>query len=297
MASGRTEKLILLQADGVQKCWEKAVHELNLTPDEGACIAVLHTCARHGLADLATDTIRVLRSIGVEWQEYHFAPLLEAFSSAGKLKEAFGTLHLLRRNGIVPRPETVQPISNLLKNDIDRVDRTWKILDELRDEGHSIDAAAINAIIDASITLGDLQRAIGAYKTFNDYASRQDIETYNLLLRGCIDAKHRELGDKLLLDLKQAGIRPNALTYERIILLCLTQPTYEDAFFYLEEMKAQKFLPPLRVYEAIIRTCVVAGDSRYALALTELGQCGYTLSQDLRRYVATHKPPSQDDIL
>jgi len=297
VASGRTEKLILLQADGVQKCWEKAVHELNLTPDEGACIAVLHTCARHGLADLATDTIRVLRSIGVEWQEYHFAPLLEAFSSAGKLKEAFGTLHLLRRNGIVPRPETVQPISNLLKNDIDRVDRTWKILDELRDEGHSIDAAAINAIIDASITLGDLQRAIGAYKTFNDYASRPDIETYNLLLRGCIDAKHRELGDKLLLDLKQAGIRPNALTYERIILLCLTQPTYEDAFFYLEEMKAQKFLPPLRVYEAIIRTCVVAGDSRYALALTELGQCGYTLSQDLRRYVATHKPPSQDDIL
>ncbi|KAL4073938.1 hypothetical protein J3A83DRAFT_4091558, partial [Scleroderma citrinum] len=286
----------LLYADGVQKCWEKCIHELTLTPDEGACIAVLHTCARHGLADLATDAIRVLRSIGVEWHEHHFAPLLEAFASAGKVKEAFGTLHLLRNNGIVPRPETVQPISDLLKSDVDTIDGIWKVLDELRDEGHTIDAAAINAIIDASIALGDLQRAIGAYKTFQDYGSKPDIETFNLLLRGCIGASHRELGDKLLLDLKQAGIRPNALTYERIIILCLTQSAYEDAFFYLEEMKAQKFLPPLRVYEAIIRTCVAAGDSRYALALTELGQCGYSLSQDLRRYVATHKPSSQDEM-
>lgn len=281
----------------MQKCWEKSVQELNLTPDEGACIAVLHTCARHGLADIATDTIRVLRSIGAEWKEYHFAPLLEAFSRAGKLKEAFGTLHLLRSNGIAPRPETVQPIADLLRNSVDAVDGTWKVLDELRDEGHSIDAAAINVIIDASIALGELQRAMGAYKRFNDYASNPDIETFNLLLLGCINASHRELGDKLLLDLKQAKLRPNALTYERTILLCLTQPTYEDAFFYLEEMKAQKFLPPLRVYEAIIRTCVTAGDSRYALALTELGQCGYSLSQNLRRYIAIHKPSSQDDIL
>ncbi|KAI6021419.1 hypothetical protein BKA83DRAFT_4464145 [Pisolithus microcarpus] len=244
-----------LYADGVQKCWEKAIHEMNLTPDEGTCISVLHACARHGLADLATDVIRVLRSIGVDWQEHHFAPLLEAFSRVGKLKEAFGTLHLLRSNGIVPLPETTQPITDILRRDLDAVDGVWKILDELRDEGHIIDAAAINTIIEASIALGDLQRA-------------------------------------LLLDLKQANVRPNALTYERTILLCLTQPTYEDAFFYLEEMKAQKIVPPLRVYEAIVRTCVAAGDSRYALALAELEQCGYSLSKDLQRYVATNRSSS-----
>ncbi|KAI6134511.1 hypothetical protein EV401DRAFT_1905625 [Pisolithus croceorrhizus] len=278
-----------LYADGVQKCWEKAIHDMNLTPDEGTCIAVLHTCARHGLPDLATDVIRVLRSIGVDWQEYHFAPLLEAFSRVGKLKEAFGTLHLLRSNGIVPLPETTQPITDILKRDLDAVDGVWKILDELRDEGHTIDAAAVNTIIEASVALGDLQRAVGAYKAIREYTSKPDVETFNHLLQGCINAEHRELGDKLLLDLKQANVRPNALTYERTILLCLTQPTYEDAFFYLEEMKAQKIVPPLRVYEAIVRTCVAAGDSRYALALAELEQCGYSLSKDLQRHVATNR--------
>ncbi|KAI6157784.1 hypothetical protein BKA82DRAFT_4061395 [Pisolithus tinctorius] len=282
----------LFYADGVQKCWEKAIHEMNLTPDEGTCIAVLHTCARHGLADLATDVIRVLRSIGVDWQEHHFAPLLEAFARVGKLKEAFGTLHLLRSNGIVPLPETTQPITDILKGDVDAVDGVWKILDELRDEGHTIDAAAINTVIEASIALGDLQRAVGAYKAFREYASKPDVETFNHLLQGCINTCHRELGDKLLLDLKQANVRPNALTYERTILLCLTQPTYEDAFFYLEEMKAQKIVPPLRVYDAIIRTCVVAGDSRYSLALAELEQCGYTLSRGLIRFVAANRSSS-----
>jgi pentatricopeptide repeat protein len=205
--------------------------------------------------------------------------------NADKLKDAFGTLDLMRGSGIFPTATTAQPIYDALRKDIDKVDNSWKLLDTLRSEGKTIDSTAINAIIRAAISLSDLQRAVGAYKAFPDYNCIPDIDTFNTLLTGCVAASHRELGDRLLLDLKELGIKPNATTYEQIILLCLTQATYEDAFFYLEEMKAQKFTPPWRVYSAIIRTCVAADDSRYTLALDEMKQCGYTVPRTLQQFI------------
>ncbi|KAG2079233.1 hypothetical protein BDR04DRAFT_1086392 [Suillus decipiens] len=274
-----------LYAEGVQRCWEIVVGDLNITPDEGLCLDVLHTAGRHGLSDIATDVIRVLRILGADWQEHHFAPLVEALCNAGKLKDAIGTLDLMRSSNIFPTAVTAQPIYNFLKQDIDKVDGAWEVLDKLRNEGKMIDRTAINAIIRAAISLSDLQRAVGAYKAFPDYRCVPDIDTFNSLLSGCIIASHRELGDRLLLELKEMGIKPDATTYERIIILCLTQTTYEDAFFYLEEMKAQKFVPPRSVYDAIIRTCIAAGDSRYTLALDELKQCGYTVSYSLQMFI------------
>ncbi|KAH7888710.1 hypothetical protein F5I97DRAFT_740900 [Phlebopus sp. FC_14] len=278
----------MLYAEGVEICWKKVIHGLNLSPDEGACLSVLHTCARHGLADLAIDVKQVLRKIGIEWQEYHFTPLMEAFCRAGRIKDAFNTLNVMRNDGIVPTSKTASSIAELLQKDVDFVDGAWGALDEMRREGKTVETTAINAILHASITLGDLQRAIGAYQSFPDYDCKPDVETFNYLLAGCTAAKRRELGDKLLQDMKQAAVKPNASTYEHVILLCLTCSPYEDAFFYLEELKAQKLVPPLKVYEMIIRTCITAGDSRYTLALTELGQCGYQLSRDLQQFLKEH---------
>ncbi|KAH7919360.1 hypothetical protein BV22DRAFT_865072 [Leucogyrophana mollusca] len=282
-----------LYAEGVQRCWQKLVQELSFIPDEGICQQVLHTAGRHGLPELGTDVIRVLRQLGVSWQEHHFAPLIEAFCKADKLKEAIGTLDIMRSNGIFPVSETTDPIFRILKQDLDRVDSAWDVIRELRKEGKTIDPFAINAIIEAAISLGDLQRAVGAYKAFSEYGSIPNIDTYNLLLSGCIAARHRELGDRLLVELKDASIRPDARTYERIIFLCLTQETYEDAFFYLEEMKAQKFVPPMAVYDAIIRTCIVAGDTRYTLALDEMKQCGYPVRTELQRFIASGGRPGK----
>lgn len=272
------------------------MHALNLTPDEGACLSVLHTCARHGLSDLALDVMQVLRGTGVDpWHEYHFAPLVEALCKDEKLKEALHTLDAMRKKCINPTGETIRPFTEFLQHDVDRVDGIWQVLDQRRREGNTADPLILNSIIQASVILGDLQRAVGAYKAFSDYDCKPNVETFNLLLSGCVVAKHRNLGDKLLLDLKQAAVEPDAKTYEHIILLCLTQPTYDDAFFYLEEMKTLKFVPSATVYAAIIQVCVAARDSRYSIALAEMRQCGYVLSPSLRRILSDHGLLRQQD--
>lgn len=247
---------------------------------------MLHTVARHGLPDLGTDVLRVLKLVGASWKEFHLASMIEALCKANRLKEAFETLHVMRSNHIHPVNETTHPIFNIIKKDVEAIDRTWAMLDELKEEGKGVDITAINVLIQASVFFGDVQRAVGTYKSIPEYGIQPNVDTFNLLLSACISVGHRSLGDHLLGEMKAASIKPDARTYERLIILCLTQPTYEDAFFYLEEMKGHKFLPTLGIYDAVVRKCVSVGDTRYKLALDEMKQCGYGVPASLQDFIA-----------
>jgi len=274
-----------LYPEGVEIAWRRTVRELHMLPDEGCCTDVLYTAGRHGLHTLAMDVLTVLQRLGVSWREYHFAPVVEAFCRSGNIKEAFGVLALMRENDLEPTAETALPIYNHIRTDADKVDEAWDILETMREEGKPASIIALNVIIQASIALGDLQRAVGMYKVFSDLNVLPNIDTYNLLLSGCITVKHRGLGDRLMADLKEHSLKPNALTYERLILLCLTQAVYEDAFYYLEEMKGEGLKPPINIYEAIIRRCVSVGDTRYKLAVDEMTEQGYFVSHRLSGFI------------
>ncbi|KAI0085155.1 hypothetical protein BDY19DRAFT_897240 [Irpex rosettiformis] len=274
-----------LYPDGVVYAWDKVVHAMRIPLDEGCCQAVLHTAGRNGLKDLALEAIRQLKAIGVTWKEHHFAPLVEAFCRAGDIREGFASLSLIRQYGVDPTLETAYPIFQAISQSDEKVDEAWGILEELKNEGRTIDVVAYNSLIQACVAIGDLQRSLGTYKAASDLGVKPDIETFNLLLSACIAAEHRELGDRLLTEMREANIRPNERTYERLIVLCLTQATYEDAFYYLEEMKTVKLKPSQAIYEAIIRKCVFVGDTRYKLAVEEMTENGYEVSKKLQEFI------------
>jgi pentatricopeptide repeat protein len=262
--------------DGVDKCWKIAVNELDIAPNEGVCMSVLNAAARHGFPDLATDVLRVLKHSGVPWKEYHFAALIEAFCHDNKLKQALITLYIMRSNGIPPLPGTLIVIRESIK-DVESLDSAIAIIDEIHNAKVGLDIDALKLIIQAAVFLRDLQRAVGVYKSYPDYGWKPDVTVYNVLLDGCIAAKHRQLGDELLADMKKLKIEANEETYEKIIQLCLTQEVYEDAFFYLEEMKAASFVPPRTVYKALVLKCHSEGDTRMDIALAEMRECGYLI--------------------
>ena len=272
---------------------------MNLTPDEGVCLAVLNAAARHGLTDLATDVLRVLKSGGVEWQEHHFAAVVEAFCSSSQVKEAMITLSIMRNSNIPPNLKTTRPILEAISASTEELDNTWQLIDEIHEERKEVDTAALNVVLQASVLLGDLQRAMGSYKSFSEYGASPDIETFNTLLDASIASKHRQLGDTLLDEMKAAGVLPDGETFEKMIQLCLTQETYEDAFFYLEEMKAASHVPPLRTYVKIIRRCLKEGDPRFKMAVEEMGEIGYAIPDLLKRDIAKYtdgRPKNAEDI-
>jgi pentatricopeptide repeat protein len=273
------------QKEGVLHLWDKITKELKVPPDQGCAVEVLHTAGRHGLPELALDVLRVLKTIDVELQEYHFAPLIEAFCRTNRIKEALSTLTMIRQSNVEPNADTAHFIYETIRVDTHAIDAAWDALESLHADGQKIDITAVNVVIQASVALGDLQRAFGTYKMCTELGLKPTLDTYNFLLSGCIAARNRELGDRLVTELKEARIKPDARTYERLIVLCLSGETYEDAFFYLEEMKAEKLVPPRSVYEAIIQRCMLEKDDRYVLAVEELGECGYTVSEALEESI------------
>lgn len=249
---------------------------------------VMHTAARHGLPELGNEALEVLGKAQVPWSEHHFAPLVEAFCRAQRLRDAFDVLDIMRTSGVPPLAETASPIFSAISTDLDAVDNAFGVLDELRAAGKNIDVTALNVVVQAAVGLGDLQRAVGTYKAAPGLKVSPNVETFNLLLAGCIGAQHRALGDQLLAEMKAADLTPDARTFERLIVLCLTQENYEDAFFYLEEMKAQKHIPAMSIYEAIVRKCASVGDTRYHIAVQEMGECGYAVSPALEAFIKSN---------
>ena len=273
------------QKEGVRHLWAKVTNELKVLPDEGCAVEVLHTAGRHGLPELAMDVLRVLKTIDVELREYHFAPIIEAFCRTNRIKDALSILTLIRENNIEPNSDTAHFIFESIRVNTDAIDAAWDALESLHAEGQTVDITAINVVIQASVALGDLQRAFGLYEMCTELGIKPTLDSYHFLLSGCIAARNRELGNHLITELKEAKIKPDARTYERLIVLCLSGETYEDAFFYLEEMKAENLRPPLSVYEAIIQRCVLDKDERYSIAERELKELGYTVSTALQRVI------------
>ena len=276
----------IIQKEGILHLWPKVTNELKVLPDEGCATEVLHTAGRHGLPELAMDVLRALKAIGADLREYHFAPIIESFCRTNRIKEALSALTLMRQHNIEPNSDTAHPIFEAIRVSTDALDAAWDALSALRSEDQTVDVTAFNVVIQASVALGDLQRAFGIYQMCSELDIKPTLDTYHFLLSSCIAAKHRELGDRLIAEMKEAKIKPDARTYERLIVLCLTGKTYEDAFFYLEEMKAENLYPPLSVYEAIIQRCVLEKDERYAVAMQELQEYGYAVSPELKRVIS-----------
>ena len=255
------------------------------------------------MSALASEVLTLLTEQEIPLGEHHFGPLIEAMCHQAQIKDAFQTIMRMGNVGITPTMETTDPIFKYIIKDAERLEAACNHLEDLQQEVKVLfPVAAFNCVIRASISLGDLQRAMGLYNSFSEFEVKPNVDTYNLLIGGCVATAHRELGDKLLLEMKDARVLPNARTYERLIVLCLTQTNYEDAFFYLEEMKEQKMVPNHSIYESLIRKCVTTGDTRYKLAVEEMQECGYKVTKGLQAFIDTggeseltpiiDKPPS-----
>src|ERR1700730_3510453 len=92
---------------------------LNLLPDEGVCVDVLHAAGRHGLPELASDVLRVLKIMGASWQ---FAALIDAFCHAGQIKDGFLTLSSVRSADLVPIATSTSSSFDIISKDVYALD-------------------------------------------------------------------------------------------------------------------------------------------------------------------------------
>ncbi|EIW67709.1 hypothetical protein TREMEDRAFT_33353, partial [Tremella mesenterica DSM 1558] len=273
-----------LFADGVESAWQRLVHLKKFTPNEGLVLQVLSVAARCGRPALAIEALEILSQCKIRPMEHHLAPLLEAYVNAGQVQDAMSVLSTIRHAGMIPTMRTAQPIVEALPS-IELIDRAFYAIEDSVQKGQTIDITALNAVIKASVLAGDIQRARGSQTAAVELRLNPNIDTFNIMLEGCVRSKMRALGDTILSEMKTSPIAPDAATYEHMIRLCLTQEPYDDAFYYLERMKSEKLRPSLEIYEALAARCAENHDRRWKAVLDEVSEKGYRRSATLQRVV------------
>lgn len=246
------------------------------TPDEGLLCSILNIAAHSGKPQMVTRILDILPVLSVQPEEHHLVALMEAYVKAGQVPQALQVLSMVRSVGLSPTSHTARPILDILTTP-ELVDQAFFALEDMKAQGQKIDITAFNVLMEASSRLQDVQRVRATQMAASELGVVPDLDTFNSALAVCVPASHRALGDTIMEEMKKAGISPNGLTYHNMILICLTQAKYDDAFFYLETSKSEGFKPLAEAYRQLAIRCSNAKDPRSKMVIDEMESLGYKM--------------------
>jgi pentatricopeptide repeat protein len=245
------------------------------------CLAVLNVAARHADPELARSVIRILSSRRSTLASHHYEALLEATIKSQDLKTALRILTIMSKGGIEPDSGITRSLYLYLSQFVHLPYEAWNILKSMREEGHIIPTGAVNVILEASVFQRNIEEAIDLYKQLHTVcASGPNTETFNVLLQGLRRSKSsmKDTAMFLAAEMTALGVKPDRITYDRLILVCLDEGDYEDAFKYLEEMimvgtsRGETWWMRKGTVSRLIQICTVAGDKRAWELLEEMGK-------------------------
>ncbi|KAH7313160.1 pentatricopeptide repeat protein-like protein [Rhexocercosporidium sp. MPI-PUGE-AT-0058] len=224
--------------EGVKFIWKRRVETENIVLSDGMTVAVLNLAARYSDPELATSAIRILSGRQSALTAFHYEPLLASYAGSGDLKTAFRVLVIMAKANIEPNPSTTRPLFLKLSESGELAQKAWTELESLVQDGHTIPIAAPNVVLEACIEVGQFEHAVELYKSLHEICeSGPNTETFNVLLQGASRQGRKDLSIFLASEMLALGIKPDMLTYDRLILSCLKgQGDFEDAFRYLQEM-------------------------------------------------------------
>merc|ERR1719476_189820 len=96
------------------------------------------------------------------------------------------------------------------------VNRAFTVLERLRVSGVPLDIAAYNCVLDVCVSAGDMKRARQLVEVMRG-VSALDIITFNTLLKGYCTSGDLQGAKKLLVEMTQAGLPPNDVSYNCLI--------------------------------------------------------------------------------
>ena len=251
--------------------WRVRVESGSLNPSSGICVNILNTAVRHGDGHLASDVFRLLDRRKHKFQPHHYEALLESWLASNKLRPALSVLSSMASSSVPLTETSTRAIYTYLVEHYSRLPEAMQTLQSLSsDSDNQIPHAALNCIIEAHIHHSDLASAIETYQVFHSIIpSGPNTATFNVLFRGCSNAHRKDLAMFLASEMLALNVPPNALTYDRLILVCLSESAdkvegFEDAWKYFLEMQSLSWWPRGGTLKSLgIRGCVLA-DKRVA---------------------------------
>jgi hypothetical protein len=268
--------------DATRYVWSKRVKNEYLNPSSGMCISVLNTAARHADPRLANSVLVVLRTRAESLQPHHYEALLEAYLAASDLPSALSTLYGMASTKHTVTEATTRPLYLYLRELWARPGEAlalyWQRIDQA-----PIPVPAVNAVIEAQVHQSDLAAAMETYKilaTLNP--SGPTTATFNALLRGCHRSTRKDLAMFVAAEMVALGVAPDALTYDRLVLVCVAGKAggdhLDDAWRYVEEMVGAGWWLRGGTLATLVRRSCEAADERVWGLVEQMGERGMAVA-------------------
>ncbi|CZR66735.1 uncharacterized protein PAC_16636 [Phialocephala subalpina] len=270
---------------GTKYVWQKRVQTQSLVPSDGICTAALNLAARYADPGLATSVVRILSSRLPVLQTHHYEALIAAYAGSNDNKTAFRILAIMSKANIEPDATSTRPLFLHLSQSKEYPRMAWDDLKSLSADGHQIPVAAANVVLEACTEVGRFDEAVALYKELHEIIETgPNTDTFNMLLQGAVYAGRKDLCMFLASEMAALDVKPNLITYDRLILACLPEKDYEDAFKYLEEMISVGddkgdggWWMRQGTAAAMVRRCAAAGDERAWEIINEMKNRGMKL--------------------
>ncbi|KAM0712388.1 hypothetical protein Q7P37_011483 [Cladosporium fusiforme] len=221
--------------------WKTQVNLGYINPSSGTCLNVLTTASRTGDAYLATAVFTHLSKRGESFTHIHYQLLIDAYLSASPpdINRALSILTLMPVEKLQPTAWQTRSLFERLRKNPDRCNDALADLRTLHEDGRIIPVAALNVLIEAWVSQRNLPEALKIYKQIHTFAPEAsssqrpavaNVETFNLLLRGCRTANPPDEAQAsfLVSELLALRVRPNALTYDRLILVFIASSEHHS---------------------------------------------------------------------
>ncbi|KAF1976632.1 hypothetical protein BU23DRAFT_455456 [Bimuria novae-zelandiae CBS 107.79] len=279
-------------AEAASMIWHTQVVPGYIKPTTGTCLNVLSVASRVGDVKLATDVFRILAERNTVFINHHYEALIHCYLVANDLPAALSVILIMQDASLKITEDELHPLYGYLCKDKDRPMNAFMQLQDLERSGRTVPTAAVNICIKASITLGNLPEGIELYKALKSVAKAgPTTATFNELFRGCNLNSRKELAMYLASEMIQLDIRPDRITYDRLILTCCMAGDLDDALAYFEEMMAEGLAPRRRTHERLIEDTVKARDGRCVALLKQYKEAEYRVDARavyLERQVLQH---------
>ena len=214
--------------------WSSQVNTQYINPASGICLNVLSTASQAADAEMATEVFDKLSKRGSAFQPIHYELLIKTYLSTDPpdVKRAFTILTIMALEKNEPSIIETRPIFNHLQDKPDLVSQAQDDLRQLHSQGRQIPIAALNLLIECYIHQNNLPAALNLYKQIHTFVplaqgakkTFANIETFNLLLKGCriADPPEERQASFLVAELLALRIVPTPLTFDRLITTFIT---------------------------------------------------------------------------
>lgn len=249
----------------------------------------LALAAKERDTEMASEILERMKGAGFLLLEQHFEPLLETLVYRHKWFAAFRTLSMMRQAKLGRGPSTLRPLVRAVAALTDGK----KTVEEMADFVHSIlvksgeksrgalDTVTLNALLRGLSMSGRPQAALDRLR----WVAAPDIHSYEAVMDGCLLTKNKPVAEKCLSQLIDGALAPSRQIYQQMIQICLNQFNYEDAFVYLEAMKAHQMVADWTTYSMLVRRCARVKDPRATVALDEMRSLGYPATESLMQFI------------